>query len=339
MNRNRLLAAILAAALASGGAAVAQDGDAYTLEGETIRFLLPSAAGGNTDNQTRLLAEHMAQYLPGEPSIIVQNLTGGGGLRMMEFIAQLDPAEDLVMFGPTSSMPFRSAMGAVDPDQFDPRTTHWVGGFRGLTQFCIVSAGIETFDDMMDTDMLFAATNAAGTAAAIYSLLEESLGLSIETVAGYDSFGLQVLAVSRGEVDGMCNNYSAYESLIRPEVEAGNVRFAFYLDVAPREDIVDAPFFGDLPFPAEGVEVVQSALSAILFSGLYAVPEGSDPRFVAAMREAFDLTVADPEFREAAIGYGIDLRYQSAADVDARVEALYAMPTSTIEQIGRYFGE
>lgn len=339
----RFLIAVVGIALAASMnmAAHAQDAEPYTLDGETIRFLLPNAAGGNADNQTRLLVEYMAKYLPGEPTIVIQNLNGAGGVRMMQYISQLDPMENPMVFNPTASTPFQAAAGLLEDGLFDPRTTNWVGSFRGMTQFCILStaSGIETVEDMIENEMLFAATSAGGTSAALYTLMRDQLGLNIVTVAGYDSFGAEVLAVERGEVAGMCNNYSAYETLVRPSVDAGDVRFAFYLDLAARDDILEAPFIGDMGFPPDRVAFVQSTLSAILFTGVYAVPEGSDPRFVAAIREAFDLTVADPDFQAAAIAYGIDLKYQSAADLEARVTELYALPETAVDEIGRIFGD
>lgn len=338
--RTFLASMMLAATVAS--ATHAQDTAPYTLDGKVIRVVLSTTAGGNADAQTRLLADYLARYLPGNPTLVVQNLNGGDGALMMQFVAQLDPAVDLVLYNVANSMPARALTGLFDLNLFDPRTTNWIGGFRGTTQFCIVStkSGIETIDDLRNGERhLFAAASVGGAANAMYTLMNQALGLNIETVAGYDSFGSQVLAVQRGEVDGMCNNYSAYKTLVRPAVEAGDVKFIFYLGGSGhRDDITDAPFIGDL-VPPESMTFFNAAISAILFGGPYAVPPGTDPRFVDAMREAFANVMADPEFQAAAEDYGVDLLYETPDMLAAHVDALFAMTPEEIEQIGHILGD
>lgn len=338
--RIRMLLASLVAAATIASATQAQD--AYTLDGKVIRVLVPNAAGGNSDLQTRLLVDYLARYLPGEPSFVVQNLTGGSGVLMLQYLAQIDPAVDLVMYNISNSMPFRALSGALDTNLFDPLTVNWVGGFRGTTQFCIVStkSGIQSIDDMRNgPERLFAASAVGSTADAMYTLMHDEIGLNIRTVAGYDTFGSQVLAVQRGEVDGMCNNYSAYQTLVRPAVEAGDVKFIFYIGGSGhRDDITDAPYIGDL-VPPESLAFFNSALSAILFGGPYAIPPGTDPRFVAAMRDAFASVMADPDFQAAADDFGVDLQYETPDMLAARVDALSALTPEDFGRIGRYFAD
>ncbi len=341
ITRTRTLLASMMMATLVTSATHAQEAAPYSLDGATIRVLVPTAAGGNADAQTRLLADYMARYLPGSPNLVVQNMNGAGGVLMLQFVAQLDPAVDPVMYNITNVMPFRSLAGTIDANLFDPRTANWIGAFAGNTQFCIVSSksGIDTIDDMKgDRRLLFAATSISGAAAAMYALMAQDLGLNIETVAGYDSFGAQLLAVQRGEVDGMCNNYSAYQSLVRPAVEAGDVKFIFYLGGDARADITEAPYIGDL-VPPESMVSFNRLLNAILFGSSYALPPGSDARLVAAMRDAFAATMADPDFRAAAEAYGVDLQYETPDQLAARVNALAALTPEEIDQIGHLLGE
>lgn len=335
----RILAAVIALAAATAGATHAQDAAPYTLAGKTIRVVLPQSAGGNFDAQTRLLVDYMERYLPGHPSVVVQNLPGASGARMMQYIAELDPAQDLVMYTINGSMPFRAVIGELTPDLFDPRNVNWVGAFRGNTWYCVVSAtgGIETVDDLREGELLFGAASVTSTSATIYAMLTEQLGFAITTVAGYDSLGAMLLAIERGELDGLCNNYSGFEALMGPAVAAGDIRFLFYFGDGPRDDIPGAPYLGEL-VPPEMMSFVDAASAAILFGGPYAIPAGSDPQFVAAMREAFAAVMADPDFRAAADAYGVDVHYETPDAIVAKVDALFALPPEVIERIGQYFG-
>jgi tripartite-type tricarboxylate transporter receptor subunit TctC len=337
--RTGVFAAMFAVSGAIASTAIAQEPASYSLDGETIRVVLPQTAGGNFDAQTRLLIEYMEKYLPGDPTIVVQNLRGANGARMMEYVSQLDPADDLVMYTINGSMPFRSVIGEFGPELFDPRAVNWVGSFRGNTWYCAVSAeiGVETVDDMVDGELLFGAASVSSTSATIYSLLAERLGLSITTIAGFDSVGSMLLAIERGELDGLCNNYSGFQAQVGPAIDRGKLRLVFYLGPSRRDDIA-APYLGDL-FPADRMGFVNAATTAILFGGPYAIPSGADPQFVAAMREAFVATMADPEFQQAAAAYGVDVQYESPETVAANVEALFALPPDVIDQIGLFFGD
>lgn len=337
--KNWIVAAAGALIFGHAATAAAQEAEPYSLEGETIRVVLPQSAGGNFDAQTRLLMDYMEQYIPGSPTIVIQNLRGANGARMMEYVVQLDPVDDPVMYTINGSMPFRALIGEFGPELFDPRAVNWVGSFRGNTWYCVVAAdaGIETVDDMTEDELLFGSASVSSTSATIYSLLSERLGLPITTIAGYDSLGAMLLAIERGELDGLCNNYSGFQAQVGPAIAEGKVQMVFYLGPTRRDDIA-APYLGDL-FPADRMAFVNAAATAILFGGPYAIPAGADPRFVAAMREAFAATMADPEFQEAAAAYGVDLQYETPEEVEATVEALFALSPDVIEQIGRFFGD
>ncbi len=337
--RLRALAAVFLIAMAPAAATNAQETAPYTLQGKTIRVVLPQSAGGAFDAQTRLLMDYMVKYLPGNPSVVVQNLAGANGARMMQYVAELDPATEPVFYTINGSMPFRALIGDFDPALFDPRNVNWIGSFRGNTWYCIVSAAgdIETIDDLTEGEHLFGAASVTSTSATIYSLLSEQLGFGVTTVAGYDSLGAMLLAIQRGELDGLCNNYSGFESLVGPAVDSGSVRFLFYFGDGKRDDISGAPYLGDL-ISADRMSFFSAAATAILFGGPYAVPPGSDPHFVAAMRDAFAAVMADPDFLAAAEAYGVDVKYETPDEIVAKVDSLFALPPDVIGRIGRYFG-
>ena len=87
----------------------------YDFNGRTIRFLVGNAAGGITDTEMRLVARHIVHHLPGSPTIVVQNLPGAGGLRMLEFVSQLDPIAEPTLFQLSSSIPFQARAAGATP--------------------------------------------------------------------------------------------------------------------------------------------------------------------------------------------------------------------------------
>lgn len=335
-----LTAAILVTAGVTAGAQ-AQETPTYTLDGETIRFLLVGGPGGMSDVQTRLLLEYIGRHLPGDPDFVVQNIPGAGGLRMLEYLDDLDTSTDLVIFGSQSGMPFRARAGLLDADLYDPRTVNWIGSFRGSTLYCLVTTdtGVETLDDLREQEVLFGATAVTGNDYAIYALLNDQLGLKINPIVGYESGGEIALAIERGEVQGICNNYANFKQFLEPMAEDGRARILFVFGPDRRADI-DAPYLFDLEMPEEARDFIFSAVSAISFGGPYAIPDDADPAFVEAVREAFEDVMNDPEFLAAAEAAGIDLAYTPHEAISAAIDDLYNASEQVIEQIGDlFFGE
>ncbi len=332
------VSAAVVLAAGSGGTALAQGSEPFSLDGETIRVLLPGSVGGMSDVQTRILVEYLGRYLPGDPDFLVQNHPGAAGVRMLEYLDELDPSEEFIFYSSRSGMPFQARAGQMDENLFDPREVNWLGSFRGSTLYCLVrsDSGVETLDDLRDQPVLFGAGSVTGNDYAIYLLLNEQLGLQIEPIVGYEDGASIALAVERGEVQGICNNYANYLQFLRPMVEAGDARILFYMGAEEREDI-DAPYLFNHEMPAEAAEFMRVAIGAISFGGPYAMPEGSDPRYVEAMRDAFGATMADPEFLAATETAGIDLQAVSHDGIEEAVADLYAASDDLIGRISALF--
>ncbi|MCW5714462.1 MAG: hypothetical protein KIT43_08135 [Bauldia sp.] len=334
MRKFSTVAAAAAVLLGLASAAPAQaPGAPYDFNGRTIRFLVGNAAGGVNDTEMRLIGRHIVKYLPGRPNIVVQNLPGAGGLRMLEFMSQLDPVAEPVIAQVSSAIPFQARAGALD-GVFDPRTVNWVGGFLRSTSICVVStrSGIQTYEDLYTRQVTFGALSATGVTAASLAILRQGLGLRIQAVYGYDSIATIALAVARGEIDGTCGPYSSYPVTLAPLVEAGEMKLLLYLGAEPRDDI-PVPYAYDLPLAAGQAEFFAAIQAAVGFARPLAIPAGADPAYVAAMRSAFDQMVADPAFIAEAATLNVDLRYRNFAELEAMTAALYATPQPLVDEI------
>jgi len=332
---SRLLvrAGVVAVALASASLALAQNAAPFSLEGRTIRFLVPQGAGGATDTEARLLAQHMAGYLPGNPTIIVQNVTGADGLRMLEYASQLNPITDLTIMTVPSAAPFRARAGLIG-DAFDPLTTNWLGGFVGGTSLCAVStaANVAAAEDLRGRPLTMATSTAGGVTYATYMIMNRAFGFEIEPIIGYDSIATMALALGRGEIEGLCMPYSAYATTLQPMVDAGRAKLLLYIDANRRDDI-GAPYLFDLPVLAGEDDFLRTAIASITFGRPVTALAGAEPAFVGAMRDAFAAAQADPGFIAGARALGVDLNPRTAAEVANAIADLYATPEPLIETL------
>lgn len=328
----RALLAIASATLLAVGSVHAQA--PFSLDGRTIRILIPNTAGGVVDTEGRLVQTHIARFLPGSPSIVVQNLPGAAGERMLEFINQTDPRDNLIIAMINSALIFHARAGDM-PVTFDPLAVNWVGSIpASINAFMVATAtGITRPEDLIDRPVTAAAIAAGGTSYLYYLLLNRALGFQIRPIAGYDGIGTMTLALGRNEVDAFMTPYSPYAQFVQPLVDAGQARFLFYISLE------DHPEFGvpnilDIPMAPEDALILRTGVAGTSFGRPYLIPAGSDPAYVALMRAAFDQMAADPAFLADAARLGIEVRYRDAATLGAAVAELYATPDDVIAQVG-----
>lgn len=332
---NRILAAAIAFATVTLVAASPAHAQApVTLEGQTIRILIPNTAGGINDTEGRLVQAHIGRFLPGNPNVVVQNLPGAAGERMLEFINQTDPVANPMIAMINSAIIFRARAGDM-PVSFDPRTVHWVGSIpASIFAFMVAtSTGVTQPDELRGRAITAAAIAAGGTTYLYYLLLNRTFGFAIEPVVGYDGIGTMTLALQRGEVQGLIVPYSSYAQFIQPLVDGGDARMLAYISLE------DHPEFGvpnilDLPLPAEEAQILRIGIAGTSYGRPFFAPPGSDPAFVALIRAAFDRMAADPEFLAAAAALGIDVRYRNGAALETAVAELYATPDDVIAKVG-----
>lgn len=333
MTSLRLRALAFLAALGMAPGANAQT--PFTLAGETVRIILAGSVGGASDLQARLVADRLREALPGNPTIVVQNVRGGGGMRMLEFVNQLDPATEHFAYIVASNLPFEARSGGIVAGAFDPRTVQWIGSYTGSAGVCVVSAatGITSIEDLRTRTVTMGATDNTSNAFGWYMLLPEA-GLMIRPIIGYDSLATAALAVSRNEIDGMCTSYATYVTLLRPEVEAGALVPIISAGPYPVPEL-GIPWLLDLDMPPETRTLVETAVDVTAFARPWLAAPDADPAFVGAMRTAFARIVADPGFAAVTAALDVEVRYVPPEEIAAAVDALYATPDSLIGAVQR----
>lgn len=331
---NRIISAAIGVLGALLVAAAAHAQAPFSLEGKTIRILIPNTAGGINDTEARLVQTHLGRFLPGNPEIIAQNLPGAAGERMLEFINQTDPQSNLMVAMINSALIFRARAGDM-PVAFDPLSVHWVGSIPASINVFMVSpaTGITRPEDLVGRRVTAAAIAASGTTYLYYRLLNRALGYDIQPVVGYDGIGTMTLALARNEVDALMVPYSSFAQFVQPLIDGGEARLLFYVSLE------DHPEFGvpnilDMPMSPEAATILRTGVAGTSYGRPFLIPPGSDPAFVALVRTAFDQMAADPAFLADAERLGIDVRYRDAAALETAIRELYATPDDVIAQVG-----
>ena len=153
------LAAVLAALAAVTGPAAAQTPEQF-FKGQTLTFYVGLSPGGGYDLNARMVAKHIGKYIPGNPTVVVKNMPGGGGIVMTNYIANVAPKDGLHIGAPQRGIPFEPLLGDASHAKYDPLKLNWVGSANADTSVAIVTkrAGVKNVQDLKNKEVIVAGT-------------------------------------------------------------------------------------------------------------------------------------------------------------------------------------
>ena len=201
--------ATMLAALALPTALPAAADDFY--KGKTINIVVGFTSGGGFDANARLLSRHIGRYIPGAPSVIVQNMPGAASLTSVQYLDATAPKDGTVMVTYNFGQIIDAKM-APDRIKVDFRKFNWIGSISVDLSACFVWNTIpgKTIDEIKKHGQLNFGLTAAGTSNDVNTRIVKNIfGMNIKQISGYPGSAEQKLAVERGELDGGCGNWSS----------------------------------------------------------------------------------------------------------------------------------
>jgi tripartite-type tricarboxylate transporter receptor subunit TctC len=323
-----LLAALVAVDAGSDPAAADMTvADFY--QGKTVNMVIGSASGGGFDAYARIIGRYMTKYLPGRPTIVPQNLVGGGGFAAGHRVAIAAPQDGshIGAIHPTT---------IVDPVLGDPRKGTkalefaYLGSASSGVEACFLrtDAPVKSFRDAFATEMILGAGNQASSSREYAALLKNVLGMKITIVGGYSGTAQIMLAIDRGEVQGMCG--ASYLGVVaaRPDWFTNNlVKVISYQGTQSHPelkwmaDVLPAVTFAKTD---EQRQILNLYDSQEAFARPYVTGTKVPPERTEALRAAFMSALDDPELRKEATGLGLDVSPVSGAQVQTLVASFYS---------------
>ncbi|HTI88070.1 MAG TPA: tripartite tricarboxylate transporter substrate-binding protein [Alphaproteobacteria bacterium] len=328
-----LLGALIAATIA--GAAAAQSvADFY--KGRQVSIVIGSEAGAGFDAYGRLVARHMGKYIPGNPNMVPLNKPGAGSLTMVNSLVNAGPFDGSTIGAPQSSAAVEELLHIGSKGgtaaKFKATELNWLGS-ASQDVFILYNwktSKVKSFDDLQTTEMLLAASGPNTDGALMANALDRVFGTKIKLITGYQTSAAGMLAMERGEVDANAMAYSSVAT-IRPEwMKDGSIRILAQMGMKPQPGLDNVPFMLDRAKSPEDRAVLELIFAKFQMGRPYFVPPGVPKDRVAALRGAFDKTMADPTLLAEADKMHLEVRPVSGADVQAMVESLYKKPPALI---------
>ena len=331
MLRSLLLAATLVIAGLHG---VAQAEDFY--RGKTIRLVVPSAPGGGYDSYGRTLAQFMAKHIPGEPTVVVQNMPGGGGLTAANWLFNIAPKDGLTFGMIQRGVPFYPYFGDKNA-LFKPAEFVWLGSLAAEVGAVSVfhTSKAKTMADAFSFPILLGGSG-PNDSETYPHLMNNTIGTKFKIVSGYKSNTETLLAIERGEVEGLSGSWSSMKANRPAWVKDNQVRALVQIAKTKQPDLPDVPLIMDFVTKDEDRIMWTVALSMAQAGRPVAAPPGVPSELVKILRKAFDDTMKDPAFVADMDRTRRDVSPETGEAMQKLLEEVAAFPPATLAKLQTY---
>jgi tripartite-type tricarboxylate transporter receptor subunit TctC len=328
-----IIAALLVLATLLAAPAGAADGSPF-FAGKTVRILVGFSAGGGYDLYARELSRYLGRHIPGNPSIVVQNMVGAGSLKAVNFLYNVAPRDGTVLATFARGIVFEPLIGHLDGAQFDAPKFNWIGSVSNEVGVCAINTSREifTWQDMLTKKTLIGASGAGADSDVFPIVLRNLFQLPMRVVTGYPGGNDLNLAMERGEIDGRCGwSWTSIVSLKRDWLVNKQIQITLQIALAKHEDLPDVPLIMDLVPDPRRDAALKLIVSRQSIARPFAAPPEVPPERIETLRQAFDATMRDPDFLTEMRGQTLEVRPVGGAEVQNLMREIYASPPVVVK--------
>lgn len=317
--------AMLAAALPA-----AAQSDFY--KGKEIRVLIGYSAGGGYDAYARLVSRHMANFIPGHPGIVPQNMPGAGSAVAAQYLTHKAPHDGTVMATLGQNLPLSQALYPGNA-KFDTRAMIWIGNANEGNNVVTIwhTAGIHDWKDLTEKQVIVGATNVRSTSVMYPRAMNNILGTRFKIITGFRGGSRINLATERGEVQGRGSNAWASVKAKTPDwLKKNLITIPVQMGLSKEKDLPDVPLVMNLAPNEAGKQVLRLISSGVRIGRPLVATPGVPPDRVRTLRAAFDATMKDPKFLSEAHRMKLDINPVSGVEVQKVVDEVVSAPADIV---------
>ena len=318
--------ALLAVVTVTGQSSRAQTVEEF-YKGKSINLLIGFGVGGGYDLYARVLGKYIGKHIPGNPTIVPQNMTGAGSLSAAQFLYGAAPKDGL-------TFATFSRMAAITPliDNkltFDGTKFTWLGSISNDVTVCLTwhTSAVKAWKDFLEKPSVFAGSGPSAETDIFANLTKNVLGTKVRIAAGYRGTADMLLALERGEVDGLCG--FAWTSLRaqRPHwIAEKKINVISQNAMRKEADLPNVPRLIDLTDDREKQQILKLFVATHDFARPFAAAPDIPADRKAALIAAFDATMKDPESLAETKQRDLEVEPVSAKTMNEMIVELYATP-------------
>ena len=312
------------------------DGLADFYKGKTVALVVGSSTGGGYDTMTRAIARFIGKHIPGNPTVVVRNMPGAGGITALNYIYNTAEHDGTVLALVQNNTPLEPLFGTKQA-RYDATRLNWLGtpSFEVAMVLLWHTVPVNSLAELKSRETQMGASGANSTPAFYARLLNATLGTRMKLVNGYPGQNDALLAMERGELDGYPSVFQSALTSTRPTwlpqklakvvVQYGPERLA---------ELGNVPFAPDLLTNEDDKLLMQAGFAPLALGRPLVMPPDAPPERVAAMRKALADTFADPEFLAEGERMGLGLNApRTGAQLQDVIARAYQSPPRIIERL------
>lgn len=307
--------------------------------GKTVTIVVGYKPGGGYDRYARLIAKHLPKYLPGNPTVVIQNMPGGGSIISANHLYSVAKPDGLTI-GTFNNALVLAQMTKVEGARFDLTKYAWIGSLASDASVLTVRTDLpyKTADDLRKAKepLVFGATGVADTSYVFPFFLKEFAGFNFKMVTGYSSSSDIMLAVERKEADGRAGSYAS----LKPFIDRGLVRPLIRSRVGDPE-IKNLPVDEDMAGSPKGKAIMAIRTAPTAMYRPYVAPPGTSPETMKILRDAFSKASQDKELLAEAQKAKLPIDYATAEECLKIIREVLNQPPDITQEITKYlkFGD
>ncbi|MPZ36496.1 MAG: hypothetical protein GEU95_00280 [Rhizobiales bacterium] len=312
--------------------AMAQSSVENFFRGQTVKIVVASGPSGGFDTFARLLARHLGRFVPGNPTFVVQNMPGAGGLRAAGYIAKVAPRDGLTIGAVQGGMVKAPLLGLTGAD-YDSTTLRWIGNLNSEVHVCVAwhTSGLKTIKEAMQKELIVGAS--AGADSELAPLTFNSLlGTKFKVIPGYQDGPRILLAMQRAEVVGRCG--WSWSSVMSQHPEWVKEKTISTLMQWPTKhaNLPNLPLAQEIAQSDDDRQAIEFLFGHLVMSRSYVLPPDVPVERLEALRNGFDAMVKDQAVKADFVKANHELAPSSGAEVQARVNRIYGTPKHIVEK-------
>ncbi|MEX0753080.1 MAG: tripartite tricarboxylate transporter substrate-binding protein [Xanthobacteraceae bacterium] len=300
--------------------------------GKTVKMIIGFGPGGGYDRWARTVAQHIGKHLPGNPTVVSQNMPGAGSYVAAGHIYNTAPKDGTVIGIIARDAPLGPLTGQ-EGAQFDPLKITWLGSPTTETNVCISykTAQVKTVQDLFTKELILGDTG-PGTGTHTYpKALNGLLGTKFKLIGGYPSSSDVFLAMERGEVEGICESLNSVNNKRPDWIQNKTVSVLF--QSGTERTLKDVPLVSELAKTDDQKSAISFLYAGQSIGRPFVAPPGLKPDVEKMLRDGFAATLKDPDFLADAKKSKLDVEPVSGENLEKLIKGIYATPKPLIAKI------
>jgi tripartite-type tricarboxylate transporter receptor subunit TctC len=328
------LLSILAVIFAAAASPALGDQVEDFYKARTLTVLIGYSPGGSYDSAGRVLARYMGRYIPGNPSMVPQNMPGAGTLNLANYLYNVSPKDGTAFGIVARGMAMEPLIGGTNT-KFDATKFTWIGSAANEISLCATyeTSPVKSWSDALSKEFTVAGNGSGSDPDVFANVLRNRFGVKNRLISGYPGSAEISLAMERGEIDGRCGwSWSSIKAEKSQWLAEHKLNLIVQLALEKAADLPNVPLITELATDDRQRQILKLIFSRQTMGRPFAGPPGIPPERAEALRKAFDLTMKDPEFLAEAEKRGLEINPVPGHDLEKLIADLYATPKDVVAE-------